>query len=428
MPEKLDPAILCHTRCRVCKSALAPILSLGSQYLVDFPNAAGTKRHAPVPLDLTRCTNPRCELVQLAHTTPAAWMYQQHYWYRSGVNESMVAELRSVVDGACKRVELPRTAIVVDIGANDGTLLQQYAQVLPEQRLIKVAYEPARNLYEVLRPHATVLFPDFFRVDKAWEPDQRARIVTSIAMFYDLEDPHEFVEHVSRILHTEGIWVIQQSYLPLMLEANDYTNICHEHVEYYHLKPLEALLEAHGLEVVDAELRPINGGSIRTYVRWKGAGPVSDTVRALRKTEAELFGDDLEAVTKAFSHRVRETAAVLVNEIHDLHALGKTIDLYGASTKSQVMLQYCNIDARTVRHAWERSPEKWGRYVGTSGIPMVSEVEGRKEPPDVLLGSIWQYREHLLAREAEFLAKGGRVLFPLPKVETVNAASEAAKS
>lgn len=428
-PEKLDPAILCHTRCRICKSALAPILSLGPQYLVDFPNAAGTKRHAPVPLDLTRCTNPACELVQLAHTTPAAWMYQQHYWYRSGVNESMVAELRDIVQGALRRVELPRTGIVVDIGANDGTLLQQYAQVLPEQRLIKVAYEPARNLYEVLRPHATVLFPEFFRVDKAWEPSQRAKIVTSIAMFYDLEDPHEFVEHVSRILAPDGVWVVQQSYLPLMFEANDYTNICHEHVEYYHLKPFEALLEAHGLEVFDVELRPINGGSIRTYIRWQTPGTrrEEDSVVAMRRTEQELFGDDLATVSTDFAQRVTGTAAQLINEIHDLRALGKTIDLYGASTKSQVMLQYCNLDGRVIRQAWERSPEKWGRYAGTSAIPMVSEAVGRAEPPDVLLAAIWQYRDVLLTRESEFLAKGGRVLFPLPKVELVNAASEAAR-
>lgn len=412
-----DAEILSHTRCRICKGALEQILTLGSQYLVDFPNAAGTKRHAPVPLDLCRCQSPTCGLVQLAHTTPAAWMYQHHYWYRSGVNESMVAELHDVVEGALKFVDLPPHAIVVDIGANDGTLLQQYDTLTHARKLTKVAFEPARNLFEVLRPHTTVLMPEFFKVERPWNADAKARVVTSIAMFYDLEDPHEFVHDVGKILHQDGIWVIQQSYLPLMLAAGDYTNICHEHVEYYHLQPLEALLDAHDMEVVAVEARAINGGSFRTYVQWKGAREVQPSVAAYREEERLLF--DTPGLYQNFADRVAQVQRQLKAVVQSCVVQGATIDLYGASTKSQVMLQACGLDGRVIRQAWERSPEKWGRYVGTSGIPMVSEVDARKEPPQVLLMGIWQHKEAALARERGYLESGGQVLLPLPEVEIV---------
>lgn len=408
-----------RTICRICAASLTPLFSLGSLALSDFPHSAGTRIHPLVPLDLTRCTNPTCGLVQLAHTTPPAWLYEGTYWYHSGVNEVMRAELLDVVREVCKRVEVPKGGVVVDIGANDGTLLSQYATVLGPQRApLTVAYEPAVSHYDALRPHAKVVFPEYFQVDRAWGPSTKARVVTAIAMFYDLDDPNQFVQDLTKILHQDGVVVIQQAYLPSMLASTDFTNLCHEHLGYYHLAPLEVSLEAHGLRVVDVELRAINGGSFRVYVQFAGRGVVSPRVAQRRAEEARLM-EHADLLVETFVSRACAIRTQLQALVQGYQDQAIPLDLYAASTKANTLLQWCGLDARSIRQAWERSPEKIGRYVGVSGIPIVSEAEGRADPPAALLVGAWQFREAFLQREAEYLAQGGRLIFPLPYVEIV---------
>lgn len=405
--------------CRACDGALTPVLSLGDLHLSDFPNHPDTRAHPAVPLDLVRCVNPPCGLVQLRHTTPREWLYTQ-YWYQSGINETMVRELRDVVEQALRRVDCDKGAVVVDIGANDGTLLAQYP-LAHNQRLLRVAYEPARNLYDQVRPHAEVVYPGFFTVDEVWAA--KAKIVTSIAMFYDLDDPRQFVADVAKILHRDGVWIIQQAYLPLMLVNTAVDNIGHEHLEYYTLQALEALLAPFGLEVVDMELRAINGGSFRTYVQWKGRSTTSTRLAKHRTEEGEFFRD-LPSVFATFARRAFEAKRATLAALEAHAGYGAPVDLYGASTKANTLLQWCGIDHTLVRQAWERSPAKVGRYVGVSGIPMVSEEAGREDPPSALLCVIWPFRDAVLRREEAYLKQGGRILFPLPAFEAVSMRDE----
>ncbi len=405
-----------HTTCRICHAPLLPILSLGSQYLSDFPAAPDTKAYPPVPLDLTRCSAPQCGLVQLAHTTPQAWMYSQ-YWYRSGVNESMRAELKHVVEGLVRYAPSDRQHLTVaDIGANDGTLLSYYPEALGGRRCSRVAWEPAKNLYEACRPHAEVLFPDFFHAS-ASEWHGQVHCLSSVAMFYDLDDPHQFVGDVANLLHKTGVWVIQQAYLGNMLATTGYDNIGHEHLEYYHLAPLEGLLASHGLEVFHVEKRKINGGSFRTYVGWKGRHPVQGSVAAMREEEAELFKEP-ETLWTIFGYNVRSRITELQDAL-DVARIKGPVDLLGCSTKGSTLLQTVKIDHHKIRQAWERSPEKVGRYYGVTGIPIVAEEEGRRDPPATLLCTPWQFRDSLVKREAGYLKDGGAILFPLPTVELV---------
>lgn len=413
-----------RTRCRVCGALLLPVLSLGHLHLSDFPNAPDTKAHPAVPLDLCRCSRAACGLVQLAHTTPPSWLYQQ-YWYRSGVNEAMVAELADIVRQAILLADPPPRSVVVDIGANDGTLLAEYTKPGNLSRhLLRVAYEPAVNLYTELRPHANVLFPHYFQIADPWKAESQARIISSIAMFYDLDDPNQFVADIGKILHPDGVWVIQQAYLPAMLQQVAVDNIGHEHLEYYDLKALEFLLDAHGLEVVDVALRAINGGSFRTYVRWKGRQAPTPAVAELRQMEAQLWRDDPSPVFAKFASRALEARRMLRDCLEAYHAEGLVVDALGASTKGNTLLQWCGIDKTWIRQAWERSEHKVGRYVGVSGIPLVSEAEGRANPPAALLCLIWQFRDMLLEREQEYLAAGGSMIVPLPALEVVRHARE----
>lgn len=406
-----------HTTCRICHAALLPILSLGEQYLSDFPASAGTKAYPPVPLDLVRCENPACGLVQLAHTTPREWLYSQ-YWYRSGVNESMRAELRHVVESGLKYFKGRKRLTVADIGANDGTLLSFYPE-LAERPVSRIAWEPAKNLYEVCRPHAEVLFPDYFHAS-ASEWHGQVDLTTMIACFYDLEDPHALVGDVANLLAKTGVWIIQQAYLPDMLDASGYDNIGHEHLEYYALGPLEGLLAGHGLEVFHVEHRAINGGSFRTYVGWKGAHTVDPSVDKMRLLEMIHLTAHPATIWAKFTvtvgARIQELREGLATLIH----AKKTVDVYGASTKGATLLQTCGIDTRTIRQCWERSPEKYGRYYGVTGIPIVPEAEGRADPPDALLVLPWSFKESFVGREADYLAKGGKLIFPLPTVEVIS--------
>lgn len=404
-----------RTTCRICDGDLTPVLSLGEQYLVDFPHAADTRTYPAVPLELVRCTVPACGLVQLAHTTPREWLYGQ-YWYRSGVNEAMRAELADVVRAALTYVDLPKHALVADIGANDGTLLQVYRDYpLP---LTRVAWEPARNLYQACRPHCEVLFPEFFSTRATDWISTKAHVVTMVACFYDIDDPHRLVADVAQLLHRDGVWVIQQAYLPTMLEQLAFDNIVHEHLEYYHLQPLEGLLAAHGLEVFDVEHRTINGGSFRTYVGWKDSRPVSSSVYAMRLRESGMrLGDPVawdrwSGAVSTLINRIIGTVAAAADR-------GETVDVIGASTKGHTLLQACGLDHRVIRQAWERSPEKVGRFYGATGIPIVDEAEGRKGKPDWALALAWQFRDGLVAREAEYLKAGGRMLIPMPGCEVV---------
>ena len=255
--------------CRVCHKKLKSIITLGEQYVVNFIDSSD-QNLIKAELDLVLCNlkDGGCGLLQLRHTVPGELLYR-NFWYKSGVNQSMRDALKNITDAIKEKIELNSNDIVVDIGANDGTLLRSYEI----DGLNLIGFEPAKNLVSDASVGTTKVINDFFN-SSAFQnefPNRKAKVITSIAMFYDLDDPNEFVNNISKILDDNGIWVIQMNYLGTMLENNSFDNIVHEHLEYYSLKSLENLLSRHDLEIFDAEINDVNGGSIRTYVKKKKA-------------------------------------------------------------------------------------------------------------------------------------------------------------
>lgn len=400
--------------CRVCEGDLLTILNLGTLALSTFPLPTDASPLA-APLDLCQCE--RCGLVQLRHTVDPDLLFRQ-YWYQSGINETMRAELRHVVAKAQDRVALKPGEIVLDVGANDGTLLTVYPALGLQPT--RVAVEPAENLTDALAPCCDDLFTTYFPdpvLTRRYQ--QQVRILTSIACFYDLDNPRAFVSAVQQLLASDGVWVVQFQDLDQMLKATAFDNLCHEHLIYYSLGSFERLIESYGLTVVGAERRTINGGSLRlTVMHAEAAARQQHTIQAhavqlLRDAEQ---GCERWLTLEYFAWRVGEARRQIQAALAAAH--GQTIDLYGASTKGNTLLQYCGIGPEVVRQAWERSREKWGRTTVT-GIPIVSEDEGRADRPDLLLCGIWQFREAVLQREAAYLAGGGTILFPLPAVDLV---------
>lgn len=415
-----------RSTCRICgSSALVPVLDLGAQCIAGaFAPPGGSIPEPKFPLELVRCdrsSDPAaCGLLQLGHTVPGSLLYTS-YWYRSGINRTMTDNLHEIARQAVETVGgLGKDDVVIDVGCNDGTLLDGYDAVAPGVR--RLGMDPSDvTRYAVAKGYEVI--NDFFghAALEAAHPGLRARVITSIAMFYDLERPVDFVRDVARVLAADGIWVSEFSYMPTMLEMNSFDTICHEHLEYYALGVIERLFAMGGLEVVRAELNDVNGGSIRLFASHRGA---HDTARdaagldRLRSRELEL-GLDTPAPYQAFAQRVEAVRGDLLEALHGFKREGKTVHIYGASTKGNTLLQYVGLDSSLIECAADRNPDKWGSETIATHIPIVSEDESRARRPDYYLVLPWHFLPEFVEREQEFLGRGGRFIVPLPDVHLV---------
>ncbi len=399
-------------RCRVCGAkTFTKVLSLSDQYVSDFVTSKG--EHHKAPLELIRCSE--CGLVQLRHTFPRGSLYR-HYWYRSGISGTMKAALADITARACEIVKPDPGDIVMDVGCNDGTLLRSYN--VPG--LYLVGFEPAVNLVDDARNGTGWVFNEFFSSNayKTKFGDRRAKIITSVAMFYDLENPNAFVEDIVRCLDPRGIWVVQQNYLATMLEQNGFDNIGHEHLEYYSLGTMRNLLARHGLEVFDLEKNDVNGGSFRTYIGFKGTRPVSRRVDDMDEYEAHL-GLTKQNVYHNFASRIREIRSKMRRFVIGEVRNGKSIYVYGASNRGNTILQYCGLDHNLIKKATDANPEKWGRKTVGTLIPIVPKEEARRDNPDYFLILPHHFLDEIKREEREYLRSGGSFIVPLPEFKIV---------
>ena len=406
--------------CRVCSSqALTPILSLGNIYVSDFVTDRLASQAAKYPLELVLCEPKRggCGLLQLKHTVDPSKMYN-FYYYHSGTNALMREALKDITRKA-EKLPLRKGDLVLDIGCNDGTLLRSYGV----QGLGLVGFDPAKNLIPEAMVGTTKIINDYFNYEAFAQnyPRRKAKVITSIAMFYDLEDPNRFVSDIVKCLDKNGLWIIQMSYLPLMLETNAFDNICHEHLEYYCMTSLQVLLKRHGLRAVDVELNDVNGGSFRVTVRpEKAKSPVAGLNRVRRMEDKEkkmrLAG---KQIYLRFAARVNGIRKQVCRLIKAKQKSGKIIYAYGASTKGNTLLQYFNLDHRFIRAAAERNPDKFGKKTVGTMIPIVSEEEARRARPDFFLVLPWHFLSGFLKRETKYLRSGGRFIVPLPRLKVI---------
>ncbi len=411
--------------CRISGEPLVKLFTLGDIYISDFIKMDAEPRLQQVELKMMLA--PKSGLVQLAHTAPFDEMYEE-YWYRSGTNATMTNELRGIAEDVQKLIK-PKTGDTwIDIGCNDGTLLS-----FIDKDLIRVGFDPSRNSYtEESEKHASVIINDYFNNEaykKSEYGNKKAKVITSIAMFYDLEDPHRFVDDVYNTLDDDGLWVIQMSYLPLMLNQLAFDNICHEHLEYYSLTALKYLLDKHDFKIVDCKLNDINGGSFRIYIRKNGAktemfgtAPYRDVadfrVQSILSHEKTLKLDDPQTYFD-FYNRVlalkKETMEFIKGEIKK----GKKICGYGASTKGNTLLQWFGLTDKHVHSIAERSPAKFKLKTAGTNIPILSEKDVRKKNPDYFLVLPWHFINEFIEREQDFLERGGKFIVPCPKFKVI---------
>lgn len=416
---------LTHRRtCRVCGSnSLTPVIDLGEQYLQGSFIKEG-KEIPPmrkIPCAIVRC-NPMadenaCGLLQMKHSVPPQILYAA-YWYRSGTNNTMRQHLQGIAESAMSLWAKPQ-ATALDIGCNDGTLLKNYPA-----SFIKYGVDPSDVAQEVKGENLQVV-QDIFPSTKLMQmlSDNKIDIITSIAMFYDLENPVEFCRGIKNLLSPNGIWTFEMSYMPRMLELNSYDTICHEHLEYYSLAVLEKILKLAGLQIFNISFNDINGGSIRCLATHAGnhlynTAENQGLINQVRQQEFDL-ALDTDAPYIEFQQRIDEEKETLRALLIDLKQEGKRIHIYGASTKGNTILQFCGIDDSIIECAAERNPDKYGaRTLGTN-IPIVSEEDSRAMSPDYYLVLPWHFKAEFVEREKEMLDRGVGFIFPLPCIEIV---------
>ena len=353
------------------------------------------------PLALVHCNE--CDLVQLTHTVREEDLYK-NYWYLSRLNKKIVDNLESITVDASYEVELYDNDIVVDIGANDGTLLSFY----PDD-VTRVGIDPAQNIHSELKDNCDIMIGDFFN-QKNWEEKmgkQKAKIVTTVAMFYDLDNPNSFVQDIKRILDESGVWVCQLMTARPMLDTNDLGNVIHEHLEYYSYKALVNLLERNGLEIYQVRENDINGGSYQLYIQHLNEG----SCEYEENCSVDRYADWKINIDKNRD----ETMNFLRSEVED----GKKVYIMGASTKGNTIMQYYGLDSDVISGAAEIHPDKIGKYLVGSSIPIVHEDEA-KEKADYFLVFPFHFKELFVTRILkDWITDGGKLVFCTPEFEVI---------
>ena len=405
--------------CRICgNKQLVPVLDLGRQMLTGvFPKQHGA-RVTSGPLQLLKCHGTAediCGLVQLGCSYDLSEMYGHNYGYRSGLNPSMVAHLRSHVERISRFVQLKAGDLVLDIGSNDSTTLQQY--VTPGLELIGI--DPTGVKFHGFYPAHIKLVSDFFSAAlfRRYFPKRKARVITSFSMLYDLEQPLRFMQDIYDVLDEDGVWMFEQSYLPTMLRMNSYDTVCHEHLEYYALRQIKWMTDRVGFTISDVQFNDVNGGSFCVTVMKKSSARQQAEAVEMVLAQEEAEGIDGLEVYKRFADRVRDSKEQLLEFIAKAKADKKKVVALGASTKGNVILQYCGLRDSDIQAVGEVNAEKYGCYTPGTWIPIVPEEEVLRLRPDYLIVLPWHFKRFFLENDK---FAGHALVFPLPQLEVVN--------
>jgi hypothetical protein len=392
-------------KCRISNSKnLISVLNLGEQELTGiFPKSVNQKV-TKGPLELVWC--PESQLLQLKHSFDSNEMYGENYGYRSGLNQSMVAHLTNKIHHLEKQVELLAGECVIDIGSNDATSLKAYKT----KGIKRIGVDPTGEKFRQFYTDDIQLIPDFFPSPELKNKigSSKVKIITSIAMFYDLENPIAFAQSIHDNLSKKGIWHFEQSYMPSMLRLNSYDTICHEHIEYY------------TLNIIDVQMNGINGGSFAVTAARKDNVIKANEALINWLFEQEIkMGFDTPKPFRDFEERVYKHRESLKTLIESLSSDGKKILAYGASTKGNVVLQFCNFNIKNIQAVAEVNQEKYDCYTPGTHIPIISEKEALKMKPDYYLVLPWHFKDGIIRREQEFLNSGGKLIFPFPEIEII---------
>jgi hypothetical protein len=403
-------------KCRSCNgNKLKKIFNLGNQKLTGF---FLDHRNQDIPsgsLSMVFCES--CKLLQLENSLEPTVMYGQNYGYMSSLNKSMLTHLKSKSHKLKKIANLKSGDLIIDIGSNDGSFLGFF-----EKKYKLIGIDPTiKKLKKFYRK-------DIVKIDNFFEKklirnhtNKNAKIITSISMFYDLENPQRFSQEVYDVLQDDGIWHLEQSYMPMMLKHNSYDTICHEHLEYYSLTTIKNIFDKSGFKIIDLEFNNINGGSFAITLAKKKSKNYTENsklVNWLLKKE-DIFNYNHPKSFQDFFENVQKHKKILRDLLLNLKDMKKNVIGYGASTKGNVILQYCNINSNLISYVGEVNKYKFNKFTPGSKIKIISESKARLLKPDYFLVLPWHFKSFIINKEKDFLSKKGRLIFPLPDIEII---------
>ena len=395
-------------KCRLCSyKKLDRVHNFGNHYVSNFVTKLNIKKGVKAPLNLVYCNH--CKLLQLEHSAPQEIMYKKFYWYRSGVTNTMKIALKDIFLKVKKMSVLKKNDTILDIGANDGTLLKYFK----DDGFTTIGCEPAKNLTNELRKNSNYVIDNFWNFKYLSNilnkhKLRKPKIITAIGMFYDLEDPSKFISDAAKSLDKDGIFIAQLMCLNSMIKENDLGNICHEHLEFYSYPSLKFLFEKNGFKIMRIEENEINGGSYRIFCK-------KNIKKSITYQEKTSLSD-----IKGFIKRVKKNKKKCLTFIKKCNSKGEKIFLYGASTKGNTLLQYYGIDSKMINFAVERSPEKWGKYTIGTGIKIISEKAARDLNPKYFFVMPYAFIKEFIIREKKWLKKGGKFILPYPNFKVLN--------
>jgi len=366
------------------------------------------------PLHLIYCS--KCYLLQLKHNYDFNALYGDNYGYRSGINKSMNNHLKNIVKEIEHIVKLEKNDVILDIASNDGTLLKKYSK----KNTIKIGIDPTIRKYKNLYPSNIIKSPTFFTKKQfnLLSNKKKAKIITSIAVFYDVPNPNIFINDIKNILDKNGVWILEQSYFPFLIKNNAYDSVCHEHITYFTIYQINLILTKFQLQIFNINYNSMNGGSIRLFIKHKSCTIYKKNIYKINKfkNSEKYYFENFITIKKKFINNILLSRKKLINLIKKISKNNEIIHIYGASTKGNIILQFCGITSNDIQYVSDRNPLKIGKFTPGSNIKIISEKESRKLNPNYYLVMPWHFKDEFIAREKEFLDKGGKFIFPLPNI------------
>jgi hypothetical protein len=402
-------------KCRVCSGKkLLKTYSLGKLKLTGHFLQNKNSKIASGDLTMLLCDN--CSLLQLENSFNSKIMYGDNYGYRSSLNNHMVNHLKNKSINLIKKYNITYNDVVVDIGSNDGTFLKNF------NNKILIGIDPTIKKFSKFYRKDIVQIPDFFSLDLIEDniKNKKVKLITSISMFYDLENPLKFAEEIYEALDDDGVWHLEQSYMPSMIRSYSYDTICHEHLEYYSLKSLKYIFDKIGFKIIDLEFNDINGGSFAITVAKKNSNFLEyEKITSWLLRKEDLHGYNKLSKQKEFFKDVEKHKILLKNLLLNIRDMKKTVFGYGASTKGNVILQYCGINENLIKYIADVNEFKHYKYTPGSKIKIIPENRARSLKPDFFLVLPWHFKNFILSKERKFIQNGGKFIFPLPEIEIV---------
>jgi len=399
------------SKCRSCKnSKIKKTFSLGMQAFTGIFPKYKNEIMPSGELSLVYCDS--CNLLQLENSFDKKKLYGDNYGYMSSLNSSMTSHLLRKAN-LLKKYNLIADDTIIDIGSNDGTFLSFF-----EKKFTLIGIDPTIKKFKKNYRKDIIKVSNFFSENALTSyMKKRAKLITSLAMFYDLDDPIKFAQDVYELLDKDGIWHLELSYMPLMIKNLSYDTICHEHLEYYSLNSIKYIFDKVGFSIIDIQLNDVNGGSFALTLSKKKS-PNNKIVEWLLNQESK---DNINNITtfKKFFLEINKQKKNLKDLLKNLIDMKKKIYGYGASTKGNVILQFSNIDSKLLPLIGEVNPFKFNRYTPGTKIKIVSESVIKKSKPDYLLVLPWHFKDFIIKKEKKYLDSGGKLIFPLPQIEII---------